>query len=143
MLGAASTQFRDMFAFLSAQNQLKASFILGMSSPKIPMTIPKVPELERAKNTLTLLTAKTKTVVFPPILGAHPCFLLPCSPHPPPGNFSSPKTPLSGTSNLLFRVEKRQTAGAGFCGRFWTRSPHREKKKEILFFFSGANKGEF
>ena len=58
---------------------------------------------------------------------------------PFPRQFSSPKSSLSGTSDLLFLVEKRQPPGAGFWGRFWTRSPHRKKRK-ILFFFSGARK---
>ena len=58
---------------------------------------------------------------------------------PFPRQFSSPKSSLSGTSDLLFLVEKRQPAGAGFWGRFWTRSPHRKKRK-ILFFWR-AKKG--
>ena len=57
-----------------------------------------------------------------------------------PRQFSSPKSSLSGTSDLLFLVEKRQPPGAGFWGRFWTRSPHRKKRK-ILFFWR-AEKGE-
>ena len=56
---------------------------------------------------------------------------------PFPRQFSSPKSSLSGTSDLLFLVEKRQPPGAGFRGRFWTRSPHRKKRKIV---FSGARK---
>ena len=56
---------------------------------------------------------------------------------PFPTQFSSPKSPLSGTSDLLFLVEKRQPAGAGFWGRFWTGSPRGKKGKS---FFSGARK---
>ena len=44
-----------------------------------------------------------------------------------------PKSPLSGTSNVLLLVEKRQLAGAGFWGRFWTGSPHRKKGKSFFF----------
>ena len=60
---------------------------------------------------------------------------------PFPRQFSSPKSPLSGTSFLLFLVQRRQPAGAGFWGRFWTGSPHR-KKKENPFFWR-AREGEF
>ena len=52
-----------------------------------------------------------------------------------------PKIYLSGTSDLLCLVEKRQPPGAGFWGQFWTRSPHR-KRKENPFFPVGATKGE-
>ena len=58
---------------------------------------------------------------------------------PFPRQLSSPKSPLSGTSNLLFLVEKRQPARAGFWGRFWTGSPHRKKGKS--FFLARARKG--
>ena len=71
----------------------------------------------------------------------HPFFLFFALSAPPfPTQFSSSKSPLSGTSDLLFLVEERQPAGAGFWGRFWTRSPHRKKRK-ILFFWR-AKKGE-
>ena len=53
---------------------------------------------------------------------------------PFPRQFSSPKSSLSGTSDLLFLVEERQPAGAGFWGRFWTRSPHRKKRKVLSFW---------
>ena len=43
-----------------------------------------------------------------------------------------PKIASSGTSDLLFLVEKRQLAGAGFGGRFWTGSPHRKKGKFLF-----------
>ena len=52
---------------------------------------------------------------------------------PFPRQFSSPKSPLAGTSDLFFLVEKRQPAGAGFWGRFWTRSPHRKKGKSFFW----------
>ena len=69
---------------------------------------------------------------------AHPfsffCPVTGCPPHPSPGNFSSPISCLSGSSYLLFLVEKRQPPGAGFWGRLWTGSPHRKKRK-ILFFW--------
>ena len=71
----------------------------------------------------------------------HPFFLFFALSAPPfPTQFSSPKSPLSGTSDLLFVVEKWQPAGAGFWGRFWTGSLHRKKRK-ILFFWR-AKKGE-
>ena len=63
------------------------------------------------------------------------------STHPCPGNFLPQKSPLSGTSDLLFLVEKRQPAGGGFWRRFWTRSPHRKKMKNLVFW--RAKKGEF
>ena len=68
-------------------------------------------------------------------------FFLALSAPPFPTQFSSPKSPLSGTSDQLFLVEKRQPARAGFWGRFWTGSPHRKKRK-ILFFWR-AKKGEY
>ena len=67
-------------------------------------------------------------------------FFLPCPPHPSPGTFLPQNPPLSGTWGLLFLVQKRQPARAGFWGRFWTGSPHRKKRK-ILFFWR-ARKGE-
>ena len=70
-----------------------------------------------------------------------PFFVL--STPPFPSQVSSPKSPLSGTPDLLFVVEKRQPAGAGFWGRFWMGSPHRKNK---IFFFSLSGvrkKGEF
>ena len=54
-----------------------------------------------------------------------------------PRQFSSAKSCISGTSDLLFLVEKRQPPGAGFWGRFWTGSPTGKKGKS---FFSGAGK---
>ena len=54
-------------------------------------------------------------------------FLLPCTPHPSPGNYLPPNF-LSGTSDLLFLVEKRQPPEAGFWGCFWMGSPHRKLK---------------
>ena len=69
---------------------------------------------------------------------AHPLFLFLSSVHPTLRQaFSSPKSPFSGTSDLLFPV---QSAGAGFWGGFWTESPYM-KKKEILLFWR-ASKGE-
>ena len=51
----------------------------------------------------------------PPPFFAHPFFpFLPCPPHPFPRQFSSQKSPLSGTSDPLFLTEKRQPLGAGF-----------------------------
>ena len=45
---------------------------------------------------------------FPRLFFAHPFFhFLPRPPRTSPGNFFSPKSPLSGTSDLLFLVEKR------------------------------------
>ena len=64
-------------------------------------------------------------------------FLFALSNPPFPRQFSSLK---SGTSNPLFLVEKKQFAGAGFWGRFWTGSPHREKRR--IPFFLRARKGE-
>ena len=58
-----------------------------------------------------------------------------------PWQFSSPKSPLSGNSNLLFLVETRQPARDGFGGGFWTGSPTPEKKENPLFWL--ARKGEF
>ena len=52
-----------------------------------------------------------------------------------------PKIPFSGTSDLLFLVEKRQPARAGFWERFWTGSPHRKKKKKENPFFWRAKNG--
>ena len=87
----------------------------------------------------------------------HPCFLafeppffcasffpffFALSTPPFPGQFSSPKSPLSGISDLLFLVEKRHDpAGVGFWGGFWTGSPPQEKKENPLFLW-GAKKGE-
>ena len=53
-----------------------------------------------------------------------------------------PKIPSFWTSDLLFffLIEKRQAAGAGFWGRFWTGSPHRKKGK--IPFCTRAKKGE-
>ena len=77
------------------------------------------------------------TTLFPPFF-VHPFFLFFAQSAPRfPTQCSSPKSPLSGTSDLLFLVEKRQLAGAGFWGRFWTGSPHRKKRKLL---FSGARK---
>ena len=77
-------------------------------------------------------------------LRIHFSFFRPVHPTLPQAIFF-PKIPLSGTANLLFLVEKRQPAKAGFWGRFWTRSPHRKKGKSFLFcLFSGVrNKGEY
>ena len=59
-------------------------------------------------------------------------FLCPCPPQPFPIQFSSPKSCLSGTSDLLSLVEKREPPGAGFWGPFWTGSPHRKKRKSFV-----------
>ena len=68
----------------------------------------------------------------------HPFFLfLPCPPHPSPGQFSSPKYSLSGTSDLLFLVEKRQPARAGLGDGSGRGRPTGKKGKS---FFSGARK---
>ena len=73
----------------------------------------------------------------------HPFFLFFTPSAPPfPTKFSSPKSPLSGTSVLLFLVKKWQPAGAGFWGRFWTGSPHR-KKRNILFFWRAKKRSMF
>ena len=67
---------------------------------------------------------------------SRPFFLfLPCPPHTSPGNFL-PQNPLflSGTSDLLFLAQHRQSPGAGFWGQFWTGSPPPKKKRKILFF---------
>ena len=75
---------------------------------------------------------------FAPPFFAHPFFLfLPCAPPPFPRQFSSPKSCLSGTSDLLFLVEKRQPPEPGFWGRLWMGPPHRKKGKS---FFSGVRK---
>ena len=56
-------------------------------------------------------------------------FACPCPPHPSPGNYLSPRSPLSGTSDLLFLVKKRQPAwGLGFGDGSGGGSPHKEKK---------------
>ena len=53
--------------------------------------------------------------------------------------FSSPRAPPSGTSDPVFLAEKRQFAGAGFGGRFWTGATNKKKRKIL---FSGARKRE-
>ena len=79
---------------------------------------------------------KTKEILtaFPLFFYASFFFLL-CPPRASQGDFHPPKSPLSATSNLLFLVEKRQLAGAGFLERFWTGPPHRN-------LFWRAGKGE-
>ena len=53
-----------------------------------------------------------------PTFFAHPFFLLflPFPPHPSPGNFLPQNPVFSGTSDLLFLVEKRQPPGIPFSG---------------------------
>ena len=63
-------------------------------------------------------------------------FLRILSTPPFPRQFSAPKSPPPGTSDLIFPVERMQSAGAGFWGRFWTGSLHRRKEEDL--FFSGA-----
>ena len=64
-----------------------------------------------------------------------------CPVHPTlPQAIFFPKIPSFWDLFLIFLVEKRQPAGAGFWGRFWTGSPHRKKGKS--FFFWRARKGE-
>ena len=71
---------------------------------------------------------------LPPFLRIlSPFSFSPLSTPPLPRQFSSPKSPLSATSNLLFLVEKRQAARAGLWGRFWTGSPHRKKRKIVVW----------
>ena len=71
-----------------------------------------------------------------PTFFAHPFFLFffALSTPPFPRQFSSPKSCLSGTSDLLFRVKKRQPPGAGFWGWSWTGLPHRGKQENPFFF---------
>ena len=65
-----------------------------------------------------------------------------CPVHPTlPSQFPSPKSPLSGTSDLLFLVEKRQLAGAGFGDGSGRGCPTGKKKKENPFSWR-ATKGE-
>ena len=72
----------------------------------------------------------------------HPFFLFFALSAPPfPTQFSSPKSPLSGTSHLLFLVEKRQLTGAGFGDGSGRGRPTGKKGKS--FFFWRAKKGEF
>ena len=59
---------------------------------------------------------------------------------PFPRQCSSPKSPSSGTSDLVFLVEKKSTCRAGFWGRFWTGSPHRKKENPLFYFFWRAKK---
>ena len=76
----------------------------------------------------------------PPFL-VHPFFLFSALFAPPfPGQFSSPKSPLSGSSDLLFLVEKRQPAGAGVLGTVLDGVAPQEKKENP--FFWRAKKGE-
>ena len=65
----------------------------------------------------------------PPVF-AHPFFNF-CALSTPRwlSQFCAPKFPLFGTSDLVFLVEKRQLAGAGFWGQFCTGSPHRKQRK--------------
>ena len=60
-------------------------------------------------------------------------FFLPCPPHPS-GQFSSPKCPLSGTSDLLFLVEKIQPAGAGFGDGSGRGRPTGKKGKSFFLW---------
>ena len=46
-----------------------------------------------------------------------------------------PKSPLSLTPDLLFLVEKRRPAGAGFWVWFWTGLPHSKKRKSFFFLW--------
>ena len=56
-----------------------------------------------------------------------------CPVHPAlPQAIFFPQIPSSGTSDLLFLVEKTWPAGAGFWGRFWTGFPHRKKGKSFF-----------
>ena len=103
--------------------------LLSSSSPR-----QKATGIRGSTLTLTLLNC------FPHLLLCILFSLFSLSTPPFPRQFSSPKSP-PGTSDLVilvFLVEKRQLAGPGFGGRFWTGSPHR--KKGTSFFFSGALK---
>ena len=70
---------------------------------------------------------------FPAPFGAAPPF---------PGQFSSPKSPLSGTSDLLFLVETRQPCRGRVLGTVLDGFAPQEKKRKILVFWR-AKKGEF
>ena len=65
------------------------------------------------------------------------CFFFFGPVHPLPQPIFFPKITCSGTSDLLFLVERRQPAD---WGRFWTRSPHRKKRRKILFFLLAREK---
>ena len=58
---------------------------------------------------------------------------------PFPRQFRSPKSCLSGTSDLFFLVEHRQLPGAGFWGRFWTGRP-TGKRGKIIFLARGKRR---
>ena len=77
---------------------------------------------------------------IPTFFFVHPSFVFfsPCPTHPSPNNVCSQNPLFLGSQNL---VEKRQLAGAGFWGRFWMGSPHREKKRNCLSKWC-AKKGE-
>ena len=90
-------------------------------------------QLSNLNMTTTNTTQSEQSAPIPTFFCASffPSFTLSAPPFP--RQFSSPKSSLSGTSDLLFLVEKRQPPGAGFWGRFLGRgSPHRKKRK-ILF----------
>ena len=84
---------------------------------------------------LSFLPSKTKSTFILCIL--FPFFAL--STPPFPRQFSSPKSPLSGTSFLLFLVEKRQPAGLGFGDGSGRGCPTGKKGNP---FFWRARKGE-
>ena len=107
--------------------------------------------LQFAHNRLQLCTFSGFSHLFLRILRILFSFFFALSTPPFPRQFSSPKSLFVWTSDLLFLVEKRQPGGVGFWGRFWTRSPHRKKRK-ILFFlvrkqekvsFGPLSKGNF
>ena len=77
-------------------------------------------------------TMSNETTIGIPPFFVHPFFALSAPPFPRQPSY--PKSCFSGTSDLIFLVEKRQPPGAGFCELFWMGSPHR-KKREILFFW--------
>ena len=118
----------------------KKSLLVVVDIPSLLLGCPLIEGVYCAMPCKIWINKKRQVKLYPiPPFFAHPFFLFLALSIPPlPSQFSSPKFPLSGTSDLLFLVEKRQPAEAGFWGRFWTGSPHRKKRK--ILFFSGARK---
>ena len=124
--GASTGWFRFSVPAVPLQKGFFCVSVHFLQERTVPVPAVPVPLSVSGQTLLTVPVSGSGSVPEPP------CFFALSTP-PFPRQFSSPKSCLSGTSDLLFLVEKMQPAGSGFWGRFWTGLSHRKKRK--VFFF--------